>query len=144
MTGKAERFLDTNVLLYAISRDPAEAGKRQRTRELMAQSGWAVSCQVLQEFYVQATRPRQGAALTHAEAAAVMHQIMEISDAVATTPRLVTQALNLKARHGLNYWDAAILAAAKVAGSPVVYSEDLAHDRDYDGVRVLNPFLGAP
>jgi len=29
---KPQHFLDTNVLLYSISRDPAEAGKRDRFR----------------------------------------------------------------------------------------------------------------
>jgi predicted nucleic acid-binding protein len=33
------------------------------------------------------------------------------------------------------------MAAASLARRSVVYSEDLAHGQDYDGVRVLNPFL---
>jgi predicted nucleic acid-binding protein len=141
MGESADCFLDTNVLLYAISRAPAEAGKRQRARELLARPGWMVSCQVLQEFYVQATRPRDSGALTHAEAAAIVQQLLEMTEAVAVTPRLVRQALVVKARHGLCFWDAAIMAAASLARRSVVYSEDLAHGQDYDGVRVLNPFL---
>ena len=39
--------------------------------------------------------------------------------------------------------DAVILAAAKRLGCHTVYSEDLNHGQDYDGVRVVNPFLAA-
>jgi hypothetical protein len=51
------RFLDTNILLYSISRDPAEMERRQRAVDLLDLNDGALSVQVLQEFYVQATRP---------------------------------------------------------------------------------------
>ncbi len=43
-------------------------------------------------------------------------------------------------RFGLAYRDCAILAAASACGCDVVYSEDLSHEQDYDGLRVVNPF----
>ena len=51
------KFIDTNVLLYAITKDPAERPKPQIAIELLdAPVGeLALSVQVLQEFYVQAT-----------------------------------------------------------------------------------------
>jgi predicted nucleic acid-binding protein len=52
-------------------------------------------------------------------------------------------AISAKQRFGISYWDAAILAAAKQLGCHTVYSEDLNHGQDYDGVRVVNPFLAA-
>ena len=42
------RFLDTNVLLYSISRDPAEAAKRERAIALLERDDVALSVQVLQ------------------------------------------------------------------------------------------------
>jgi predicted nucleic acid-binding protein len=51
-------------------------------------------------------------------------------------------ALAIKERHGLSYWDSAILAAARAAGCREVWSEDLAGGHDYDGVGVVNPFAG--
>ena len=47
------RFLDTNILLYSISRDPAEAPKREVAIALLDTENVALSVQVLQEFYVQ-------------------------------------------------------------------------------------------
>jgi len=49
--------------------------------------------------------------------------------------------MNIQRRFQVSYWDAAILAAAKRLGCPTVYSEDMNHGQDYDGVRVVNPFL---
>lgn len=59
------RFLDTNVLLYAISRDPAEARKSAIATALLADRDLALSVQVLQEFYMQATRASRADALSH-------------------------------------------------------------------------------
>lgn len=50
-------FFDTNVLIYPISLDPAEATKRERVVALLERDDGALSIQVLQEFYTQATRP---------------------------------------------------------------------------------------
>lgn len=41
----------------------------------------------------------------------------------------------------LSYWDAAILEAARTSECERLLSEDLNHGQDYDGVRVVNPFL---
>ncbi len=52
-TGLAEtrsttvRFIDTNVLLYAISRDPAEQDKAKRANDILADRDLALSVQVL-------------------------------------------------------------------------------------------------
>ena len=56
------------------------------------------------------------------------------------TVELFETATEIKARFGISYWDAAILAAAKTLGCEAVYSEDLSQQQDYDGVRVMNPF----
>ena len=60
------------------------------------------------------------------------------------TLELVQNALALRARFGLNYWDCAILAAARLLGCDAVYSEDMSDTQDYDGLRVINPFADLP
>jgi len=54
---------------------------------------------------------------------------------------LVLEAVELTVRHKVSYWDAAIIAAARRLGCDILYSEDLSHGQDYDGVKVVNPFL---
>lgn len=133
-----EALLDTNVLLYAVSTDPVEAAKRERARQLMAQGGVALSAQVLGEFYVNATRSR-GPAMDHRQAVAILRSLRAFPIAPLTA-EVVWQALKLRERFGVSYWDGAILAAAASLGCRLVYSEDLNDGQDYGGVRVVNPF----
>ena len=61
-------FLDTNVLLYRISTDPKETRKAQIAERILQGKDMALSVQVLQEFYAQATRSSRSGALRHEEA----------------------------------------------------------------------------
>jgi predicted nucleic acid-binding protein len=138
---RAETFLDTNILLYAISAGEDEAEKRGIARSLLAEGGWGLSVQVLQEFYVNVTRlPR--AAMGHADAVAAVHQFLR-RPTVASDAALMLEAFRLKERYRLSYWDASIIAAARALGARILYSEDLNHGQDYDGVTVENPFRAA-
>jgi predicted nucleic acid-binding protein len=132
-------FVDTNVLLYAISRDPDEQSKAQRANEILARRDIALSAQVLQEFYVQATRESRSDRVSHAHAAGLVESFLRFNVAEITTG-VVLAAMAARDRFGISYWDAAILEAARSLGCQLVLSEDLAHGRDYAGVRVANPF----
>ena len=57
---------------------------------------------------------------------------------------LVLEAVQIAERFQTSHFDAQILAAAKRMGCATVYSEDLNHDQDYGGMRVVNPFLPVP
>lgn len=133
-------LLDTNVLLYSISRDPAEAEKRERAIALLESEGAAVSTQVLQEFYVQATRAGRADALPHEIAAGLVLSWARLP-AQAVTLAVVADALRIRAAAKISYWDAAIVAAARALGLTRVYSEDLQTGATIAGVRVVNPFL---
>ncbi len=132
-------FLDTNILLYSISRDLNEAGKRERAITLMDGDGGALSVQVLQEFYVQATRASRPDPIPHAIAAGLIHTWMRFA-VQDVTPSILTGALDIKVKHGFSYWDSAIIAAARALGCRLLYTEDMAHGRDVEGVMILNPF----
>jgi predicted nucleic acid-binding protein len=51
------RFVDTNILLYAVSNVPEESSKSRVALDLLESDDLCLSIQVLQEFYVQATQP---------------------------------------------------------------------------------------
>ena len=135
----AMRFLDTNVLLYAISQAPAEARKTVCALALLDADDLALSVQVLQEFYVQATRSTKPNRIPHEQAVALIEAWQRFRVQELTIPILLA-ALWTKARYQLSYWDAAIIEAARAAGCRELYSEDLNAGQDYDGVRVVNPF----
>jgi predicted nucleic acid-binding protein len=135
----APHFLDTNILLYSISRDPAEAAKRERAIALVEQDNGALSVQVLQEFYVQATRSTRPNPLPHEIAAGLIatwarFKVQEI------TLSILTGALDIRAAHGFSYWDSAVIAAARALGCRKLYSEDMSHGREVEGITIINPF----
>jgi len=132
-------FLDTNVLLYSVSSDPAEARKRERARDLLEQDEGALSLQVLQEFYVQATRASRPNKLQHDIAVGLIRTWMRFRVQATTVP-VVSAALEIKAASNLSYWDSAIVASAQALGCAVLYSEDMHHGQVIGGVTITNPF----
>lgn len=133
------RFVDTNILLYAVSTAPAENAKSELALSLLESEDLAVSVQVLQEFYVQATRAGKRDRLSHEQAALLIESFLRFA-VQETTIRLVQAALAAAERYRVSYWDAAIIEAARTQGCEIVLSEDLGHGQDYDGVRVIDPF----
>ena len=133
------RFIDTNILLYSISRDPAEASKRDIAVALLDTENIALSVQVLQEFYVQATRATRPDALAHEIAVGLVRTWLRFKVQETTLPVMIN-ALEIKVRYGLSYWDAAIVAAARALGCHELLSEDMSHGRDVEGVTINNPF----
>jgi predicted nucleic acid-binding protein len=133
------RFVDTNVLLYAISRDRQERDKAQRANAILAERDIALSVQVLQEFYVQATRETRRDRMTHDQARRLVESFLRFP-VVEITTAIVLAATATADRFRISYWDAAILEASRALGCDLVLSEDLADGEDYGGVRVENPF----
>jgi predicted nucleic acid-binding protein len=133
------RFLDTNILLYRISTDPAEREKRMIAAKLLKERDLHLSVQVLQEFYVQATRSTRKDRIAHEEAVALIESWKRFPVQPITLD-VLDAALRAKDRWQLSYWDAAIIEAARCAGCDTIFSEDLSDGQSYDGIRVLNPF----
>ena len=133
------RFVDTNVLMYAISEDPAEAGKRDRARDVLSERDLAVSVQVLQEFYFQATRPARARRLSSESALRFLEPIL-LFRIQAMTPDVFLDAVDISLRFQLSYWDGAIIAAAQILGCEAIYTEDLNPGQRYGPIRALNPF----
>jgi predicted nucleic acid-binding protein len=134
----ATTFIDTNVLLYAASNAPADSAKRTVARQVLTEPQIGFSAQVLQEFYAAAVT-KQRLAMAHDEAIAVL-QSLALFPVWPISRELVLAAIDAKERHRISYWDAAIITAARQLGCTTVYSEDLNHGQQYDGVRVVNPF----
>ena len=135
-------FVDTKVLISA--EDGAEADKQHSALDWIerlwrARSG-RLSTQVLNEFYVNVTRKLkpampQGDARARVRRYAAGWNPWQIDHATVET------AWAMEARHGLQYWDCLVLAAAQHSGCTLVLSEDMQHEGRYGAVQVINPFL---
>ncbi len=138
----AERraFVNTNVLLYA--HDASETAKQPLARavlqELWQHRSGAISSQVLQEFYVTATR-KLPQPLSRVEA----REIIDLYSAwpvITIDPSAILSATRIEEANQVSFWDALILEAARIAGAEVLLTEDLGHGQVIEGVRIENPF----
>jgi predicted nucleic acid-binding protein len=136
----AGRFLDTNILLYAASEQvlPADDGKHEVALDVLSDGDFAISAQVLQEFYANAIKLKP-VPLPAKDAQRWIDLLGEV-ECVAIDHRLVLEGIMLSQRFNTSYWDGAIIAAAHAAGASTLISEDLNHGQVYGQVTVHNPF----
>lgn len=137
--GVADRvFVDTNVFVYA---DDDDAGaKRDRARDQLAElivgNRVVISTQILQEYFVVATK-KLGLLPDRARRRV---EVLSQLDVVVIRPELILGAIDLARLHVLSLWDALVLQSAIAAGCTTLLSEDLNHGQVVNGVRIENPF----
>lgn len=133
-------FLDTNILVYA--NDRTEGEKQPVAIELVTggirNDNAVISTQVLSEFWVTVTQKIQiplspNIALEEIRNFRSMHVVGVDYDTVML-------AIRNQRRFQLSYWDALILAAARVGACSKILSEDLNNGQVYDDLMVVNPF----
>lgn len=129
-------FLDTNVLVYMLSSEPAKAA---RAREVVANGG-VISVQVLNEFALVARRKHT---MDWDELEAMLDGFRTRLRVESLTLATQARAMQIARRYQLRIYDATILASAELAGCDPVYSEDMQDGMVVGGVTIRNPFLGA-
>lgn len=141
MSGMSDRtFVDTNVLIYAHDIDAGQkheiAGALLRT--LWAERAGVLSTQVLQEFYVNATRKIRKP-LTKPEARTVVDAYTPwCVEGIAATD--LASAFQIEDQARIGFWDALIIAVAARSGARRIVSEDLNAGQVIAGVTIQNPF----
>ncbi|MBK8456281.1 MAG: PIN domain-containing protein [Phyllobacteriaceae bacterium] len=136
-SGRIDCFLDTNVLIYAASERNRDPFKAPIARNLVLGASFGVSGQTLAEFTAVSRRK----SLVADEAIARWLAFLGACPFLPVDAIHVRAGLDLARRHRLDYYDAALLAAAERLGAPVFYTEDLNHGQTYGSVRAVNPFL---
>ncbi len=134
-------FFDTNILVYLFDQDVPD--KRDRAKLLFQQeveSGrFVASTQVLQEFYVAATR-KLAVPLPVADAEEAVRALADLS-IVPVDSSMILSAIYRSRSMQFSFWDALIIEAALSVGATCLLTEDLQHGRQIDGLRITNPFL---
>jgi len=132
-------FFDTNVLVYAD--DASAPTKQQRAVDLVAEclrnGNGVVSLQVLQEYFVTITKK------LGVDANVARRKVELLAEFDVATPDLadVFAAIDLHRLHKFHFWDALVVRAAKQSGCRVLFSEDMQHGREVEGIRIVNPFF---
>lgn len=145
MSGTSDRtFVDTNVLIYAHDVD---AGRKREVAQDLLRALWIeragiLSTQVLQEFYVNATRKIRKP-LTKPEARSVVDTYAPWCVEGTTVNDLAT-AFQIEDQARIGFWDALIIAVAARGGARRVVSEDLNAGQSIAGITIYNPFKERP
>ncbi len=127
-------FLDTNVLVYIASGDPAKADRA----ETVVGGGGAISVQVLNELTNVARRKIR---LSWQETRSLLSTLRGLLAVHPITVEIHETGLALAERYNLATFDAMIVASALHADCDTLWSEDMQHGMELDGrLRVVNPF----
>ena len=130
--------LDTNILAYieGVNGAARKASAAEMVARLPAGDTY-VPVQVLGELFRVLVRKAKYKA---ARARAAVFNFLDIFPSIETSPSVLTAAADLSVDHGLDIWDAIILAAAASAGCRLLLSEDMQEGFTWNGVTVANPF----
>lgn len=135
--------VDTNILVYAAGLRRLDADEPKIVlagallNELTRAGLLRISAQTLAEFRHVLMR-RSG--LDGRSVTAKVAKYLALGECLQTNQHVLEQAFQLAAEHQLQTYDAIILAAAAQGGCEVLYSEDMQHGFEWNGVLVVNPF----
>lgn len=132
-------FLDSNIIVYANdgrNRDKQECALNLITR-LMRSGQGVISTQVLQE-YANVALNKLGQ-----DHDVVLRQLnlLESFEVISISPDMIKRAIEIKVNYRINFWDASIISAAEAARCNQIFSEDLANQQFYCGIKLENPFI---
>ncbi len=132
-------FIDTNLLVYSMDQHDLE--KKRKCRDLLSSltgdRKGVISTQVMQEFYVAATRKLGADALTVKD---ILHTFERFT-IVMISPEMIKNAIDCGIINRISFWDSLIVVAAEAANCELLWTEDLNHGQIIRGVRIQNPLL---
>jgi predicted nucleic acid-binding protein len=135
----AKIFIDTNILVYGF--DGADRHKQKSARQALKRSQEAgsgvISTQVMQEFYVTATKKLGMDPLI----AKNLLDSFDVFEIVVISPSLIASAVDFQVLAKLSFWDALIVAAAEASKCDTLWSEDFQRGRTLKGIHIDNPLL---
>ena len=138
-----DNFIDTNVFIYLF--DETSVEKSRTAEELIRQSlengSGCISYQVVQETLSIVTRKLKA---SPEEARQLLDNILEPLWRVNPSRSLFRRGLELQSRYKFGFYDCLIIAAALDAGCKTLYTEDLQHGQQIEGLTIVNPFQTSP
>jgi predicted nucleic acid-binding protein len=126
------------VLVYGAAGRLDERRKHLIARDIISAGEFAVSTQVLGEFYAVMRHP-QAERLSIRDAQTWL-QKLEVFCMTSIDYSVVHAASFIKERYKIQFWDAALVAAAERLKISTLLTEDLNHGQKYGSVTAINPF----
>lgn len=134
-------FIDTNVFIYLFD----ETNDRKRNiadrivKTALETRTARISHQVVQETLNVVTR-KLPSPMTAENAQRFLVQVLAPLWQIMPNIALYRRGLDVQARYGFSFYDSLIIAAALESGCTRLYSEDLQHGQQIEGMIIENPF----
>ncbi|TAL24664.1 MAG: PIN domain-containing protein [Nitrospirae bacterium] len=134
-------FLDTNIIVYAYDFSAGEKHRRsvEIIEKLWDSGNGIISSQVLQEFFVNATK-KISKPIDISAAKEIVGDFLRWKT-VITDGGIILDAIDIHSQHKYSFWDSLIIASAVEGGAKTILSEDLADRQIIKGVAIKNPFV---
>jgi predicted nucleic acid-binding protein len=134
-------FLDTNIFVYAVDEptNPKSAIADRLIADGLGMQNAVVSYQVVQEF-LNVVLTKFARPMPAEQAARYMTTVFRGLHMIHSSLGLFSDAMDVRTRHRISWYDSLIVAAASMAGCKRLYTEDLQDGATIAGVRIENPF----
>jgi len=140
MIGNEYIFLDTNILIYAHSRNDEQKFKIAEflLGEKLKGSKIFVSVQIVNEFYSVMSKYK----MPHSKIKKCVKDLSIYANIKSISFDTVKLTFYIKEKYHYSWWDSVVLASALENGCKIIYSEDMQHGQIIENtLEVLNPFV---
>jgi len=128
-------FIDTNIILYAISTQ--DENKRSIAAPIVL-SNATISAQVINEVSVNLLKKmklREDTIKKFIDSSYHRYNVVEL------TRNVFMRASELREGYNFSYYDSIIVSAAIIANCTILYSEDMQHELIVENrLQIINPF----
>jgi predicted nucleic acid-binding protein len=129
-------------VIYAAAGKKHDPQKHEIARRIILETRFCLSGQVLAEFYVNvSSKPKIRLSLAQIDE---WMELLTRYPVASVDAALVRRGVFFANRFQIDYFDAALIAAAERLDAPILYTEDLNHGQIYGSVQVVNPFRADP
>ena len=135
--------IDTNVFAYAF--DPADPAKQARARTLLhayvlKPHKTVFLWQVAVEFLACLRKAEKKRLLTEEQVQVNFREVLQLFPLALPSATVFDRGFVLHKHYSLSHWDSLLVAACQEAGVTCLFTEDMQHGADYNGVNIVNPF----
>jgi len=129
-----DNFIDSNIFLYAFSKK--DEYKQKIASKILLENKF-ISVQVINEVSVNLLRKFNS---SDSEIEKFILSCYERYEIINFDKFLFLNAVALRKRFNISYYDSLIVSAALKAKAKILYSEDMQHNLKIGGLIIINPF----
>ncbi|MEM3127091.1 MAG: PIN domain-containing protein [Candidatus Woesearchaeota archaeon] len=138
-----DEFIDSNILIYLTDLDYPDKKRKAKqiiSRAVIGNEKFAISPQILGEFFVNATK-KIASPISEEEGKEIIRSIIKSESffIFPITKEITLAALEIVEKHKISYWDAQIISVMKENGISTILTENT-KDFNVPGIVAVNPF----